>query len=167
MNTNELLPFTIVEQNERKMIGLKLEGPYTRMNEIGMLWETFNQRVSEIDHLVQDDLSFGIVQDRERDFTYYAAVEVSSFTKVPEGMATIILPACRYAVFTHKGPQNKFSETVVAALKSLKESGYEKDSDNYWLEGYDDHRFSPELDHSECDIYFPLKAKTDNFPTRV
>ncbi len=44
-------------------------------------------------------------------FDKWAAVEVSDFSSVPDGMETMTLPAGLYAVFLYKGPASAASQT--------------------------------------------------------
>src|SRR6187549_430366 len=96
---------------ERKLIGQKIEMNFAE-NKTFELWKSFMPRRKEITQVMNIDLismqiypegfSFEKV-NMHSPFTKWAAVEVSDFSSVPEGMETFILEKGMYAVFQHKG----------------------------------------------------------------
>lgn len=150
------MEFSCNKRGEILAIGIELSGSYRKLKQMGELWQTFKERVEEIPNILNLERAIGVVHGREKNFTYFAAIEVENLGDVPSGMIPIIIPARTYAVFTHKGKQEKFNETVVAAKNLLTQSSYKIDHNAFWLEIYDDHRFQPNSTNSECDVCFPL-----------
>lgn len=81
-------------------------------NKTGLLWRTFMPRRSEIQNRRSTDLISMQVYPDMMDFRNnrptvlfekWAAVEVSSFDDIPDGMEKFTLPAGLYAVFLYKG----------------------------------------------------------------
>ena len=156
----ETLTFQLVSKDEFHAIGIELTGPYSELQQIGPLWQTFVSRIGEIPARINPDamVSMGLTKDRPTDFTYYASVEVANVSEVPEGMVSLTVPAASYAVFTHKGSTDKLGDTINQARRTIKESGYGINHDAYWFELYDK-RYNPTSENSEFDLYFPIAAK--------
>lgn len=156
----ETMTFQVVSKDEFQAIGLELTGPYSLLQKIGPLWQTFVSRIEEISARVNPEamVSMGLTNDRPTDFTYYASIEVEDVSEVPEGMVSITVPAASYAVFTHKGSTDKLGDTINQARRTIKESGYGINHDAYWFELYDK-RFNPASEDSELDLYFPISTK--------
>lgn len=47
----------------------------------------------------------------DKVFDKWAAVEISDFSKIPEGMDYLIIPPDLYAIFIHKGPESEGPKT--------------------------------------------------------
>lgn len=93
----------------------KLLGSHVRMslaqNQTGMLWRSFGMKRREVKNSV-DSLRYSIEIYNAtyfdnfspgNEFDKWAALEVTDFDTIPEGMETITLPGGLYAVFLHKG----------------------------------------------------------------
>lgn len=102
-----MLTPTIRELSEKKLIGHHLEMSIAA-NKTGELWRNFMPRKNEISNRVNSDLysmqvfppSFDFRNfDRHATFEKWAAVEVSDFDNVPDGMETFTLEGGLYAVF--------------------------------------------------------------------
>lgn len=97
---------------------------------------------------------------RDAAFTYIAASEVEHGNDdLPEGAVFKLLPAGRYAVFTHRGSTELLNETFRfiyeewlpssgCTLRTLNGGGFD-------LEVYDE-RFHPTSPDSELDLYIPI-----------
>lgn len=93
----------------------KLVGNHCTLNflhfDVASLWKTFRPRRNEIDTAISNDwVSISIYKEGYFSnfnptvpFEKWAAVEVSSFNKVPDGMETFVLPRGLYAIFPYKG----------------------------------------------------------------
>ncbi len=96
---------------EKKLIGKRLTMSYAN-NQTADLWRSFMPRRKEVVSNVSTDLismqvygnSFNFSQfDLNALFDKWAAVEVSGFTEIPEGMEIFTLVGGMYAVFDYKG----------------------------------------------------------------
>ena len=95
---------------EKKLIGKRLVMSLTD-NKTGALWQGFMMRRKEITNNVGTDLySMQVYGDLyfnpfkpEATFEKWAAIEVTDFDTVPEGMETFTLKGGLYAVFDYKG----------------------------------------------------------------
>jgi AraC family transcriptional regulator len=108
----------IITLSEKKVAGIR-----TRMSLAGdrtrALWQQFMPRRREIGNAVGTELysvewydpQYFEQFDPEREFEKWAAVEVTGFGAVPEGLETITIPAGLYAVFLHKGTARDAAKT--------------------------------------------------------
>ncbi|MEM9678809.1 MAG: GyrI-like domain-containing protein [Bacteroidota bacterium] len=100
----------IVELQEKNLIGVSVTMSVTH-NLTGQLWGSFMPRRSEITHRANTDFMSMQIYDEAyfkgfsptREFTKWAAVEVSNNTIIPKGMSTMTIPSGLYAVFDYKG----------------------------------------------------------------
>lgn len=70
--------------------------------EIPRLWRTLLPRFSELNNLVQTQVSYGVMGNMNQEsgeFDYLAGYEFAGGGKLPEGMETWSVPAQKYAVF--------------------------------------------------------------------
>lgn len=77
--------------------------------EIPALWDRFGPRIGDVPNKVEDFACYGVcfgdnspAPGTEGDFFYLAAAEVKSLRKIPSDMVGKTIPACSYAVFTHR-----------------------------------------------------------------
>lgn len=84
------------------------------------LWKNFMPRRKEITNAVGTELysvelynGTGFFENFNpaNEFEKWAAVEVSNFDSLPEGMDTLIIPEGEYAVFHYKGKPSEAQET--------------------------------------------------------
>ena len=154
---------TYKERKEELAIGIGGSFKEESFKEINALWNTFNERMSEIENVV-DGYSFGVcleghsqIEIKDGDsFIYFAALPVSSVNKIPDGMHVVQIPENRYAVFTHKGPIADISKTVKYIWGTWiprNSESVKKDPD---FELYDE-RFNLETLDGEVDIYVPVR----------
>jgi AraC family transcriptional regulator len=96
---------------EKKLVGKRLKMSLAK-NTTSQLWSSFMPRRKEIVHAITTDLISMQVYDASHSFSTFdfhaafdkwAAIEVSDFSSVPEGMETFTLPGGLYAVFHYKG----------------------------------------------------------------
>lgn len=144
-------------------VGMAKSFPQNSSPQIGQLWERFKPRMDEIP-LAKPNYCLGIcspshpeIQMSKDDcFVYMAALPVSQLQEVPEGMTTMIIPAGRYAKFTHKGTIAELQHTVNYIWGTwLPKCDYQR------REGPDfelyDQRFDPQTLSGEFDIYVPIQ----------
>lgn len=143
----------IVTRPAFDVVGLSYYGK-NQNQEIKAVWGVFNQRMAEIQHVV--DGAFGVCGESESDgaFKYVAGMAVSNYDAIPEDMVVWNVPEQQYAVFPTTLPA--IGETYRYAFETwLPQSGYEytKGPD---FEYYDEN-FDPETEDSIFHIYIPIK----------
>ncbi len=100
----------IAISNEKKLIGNRIKMSLVDYK-VMALWKNFMPRRKEITKTLTSDLiSISVYEpayftnfNAVNEFEKWAAVEVSDFEDIPNGMETFILPAGLYAVFEYKG----------------------------------------------------------------
>lgn len=110
---------------ERLIAGLQARFTAETRVEIPKLWERFDQLRSKLSNTVGAE-AFGVCRAcDEQGFEYLAGVEVKAGAELPEGVESMLLPAQRYAIFTHHGPAPELSHTFNAIhSKWLPNSGH-------------------------------------------
>lgn len=115
---NNIIP-RLETLHEKKLIGQHLTLTYTD-NRTTDLWKSFMPRRKEIKNNLNTDLISMQIYTSDFDFQHFnpnitfekwAAVEVSDFANLPEGLETYTLPSGLYAVFIHKGPAHEGERT--------------------------------------------------------
>jgi AraC family transcriptional regulator len=129
---------------------------------IPALWQSFMPRIREIKN-AKSQINLGVCYEvppneivRADECMYMAAMEVTSFDNVPNGMKTFTIPSGEYAVFTHKGALDNFEHTMNYIYgswlpKSGKKLRHAPDIEMY------DHRFKLNEVDSEIDVYIPVE----------
>jgi AraC family transcriptional regulator len=103
---------------EKKLIGKRVKMSFFN-NKTFELWHNFMPKRPEIKNCMDSNLySIEVYPplffDRfnpEAEFEKWAAIDVTDFDTVPEGMETILVPGGAYAVFLYKGPASAASNT--------------------------------------------------------
>jgi AraC family transcriptional regulator len=99
---------------EKKFAGKRLTMSFAE-NRTRELWQSFMPRRREVANAVGTELysmevyppGFFEAFDPNARFEKWAAVEVSSFDSLPEGLETLTAPPGLYAVFNHHGPASE------------------------------------------------------------
>jgi AraC family transcriptional regulator len=96
----------------------------------------------------------------EREFDKWAAIEVTDFNKIPDGMENITLTGGLYAVFVYKGPAGVVSKTYQDILGTwLPKSEFLLDNrPHFALMGA---KYKNEDPNSEEEIWIPIKLKVN------
>ena len=94
------------------------------------------------------------------DFEYMAGVEVSDSAGLPPGLASVRIPAQRYAVFSHRGDVSAIHQTCEKIAKWLPNSGYRSvesaaDAPDFF-ERYGE-EFNPQTGTGGIEIWVPIK----------
>lgn len=126
------------------------------------LWQEFNRRYHEINHLVGEE-KMGVTfpkwegQDKSdlENMLYIACAAVTAAHDVPKGMVRVDIPKGRYAIFTHKGKVDGIAHTMQYIYGSWLPKSDHQLRDAPHLERYD-HRFIYNDEKSECDIAVPI-----------
>jgi AraC family transcriptional regulator len=132
------------------------------------LWKGFMPRRKEIRNTINNDLismqvfdsSFNFRNfDPDRSFEKWAAVEVTGFSNIPDGMETFLLPAGLYAVFVHRGPASEGEKTFRYIFGEwLPGSGFIIDNrPHFEVLGS---KYKNEDPSSEEEVYIPVISKT-------
>lgn len=134
-------------------------------NKTGELWKSFMPRRREITNALNGDLiSMAIYKPNHfadfkptNEFEKWAAVEVSDFDNVPNGMEKFTLTGGLYAVFDYKGSSTDVSIFQYIFTTWLPQSGYLLDSRPHFEVLGDKYKnASPD---SEEEIWIPIKEK--------
>ncbi|GIP34708.1 GyrI-like domain-containing protein [Paenibacillus sp. J2TS4] len=132
-------------------------------NAIARLWDQLNSRAGEIANPV-GFRGYGLIRQTPEikpgdPFTYTAAIGVTSFGQLPEGMVSIEVPASHYAVVTYRGELDGLGEGFEYFWTSwLPQSEYVYDG-VYEFEFYDQRYRNRTDPGSEIDLYFPISPK--------
>lgn len=154
--------FLVVGMTERVQLG---PGVKPSENAIAKLWDRFNERCCEIPHQV-GGRSYGLIQQQPDmqpgdPFPYTAAVGVTEFGLLPDGMSQIEVPETLYAVVTYRGPIDGIGEGFEYFWRTwLPNADYAYEG-KYEFEFYDQ-RYRNRIDEgSELDLYFPVVPKRE------
>jgi AraC family transcriptional regulator len=150
---------------EKKLIGMARSMSFSN-NQTVELWQRFMPRRREIKHMVGIELysaekykpGFFDHFNPAAEFEKWAAVEVSDFDKVPEGMQTFIFPEGLYAVFTYHGTAAhavQFYTKIFMEWMPL--SGFVTDyRPHFAVMG---EKYKKDSEDSEEEIWIPIKPK--------
>ncbi|HLA55518.1 MAG TPA: GyrI-like domain-containing protein [Flavobacterium sp.] len=150
---------------EKKLIGKRITMAFSD-NTTGELWKSFMPRRKEIVNNIGNDLysmqlygpQFFTSFNPDAAFEKWAAIEVTDFKTVPDGMETFILHGGLYAIFEYKGSANDASETFRYILGTwLPASEYELDERPHFeiLGG----KYKNNDPDSEEEIWIPIRKK--------
>ena len=144
----------------RSIVGMQYVGK-NEHNEIGMAWTTFNQRMSEIQH-VSDKKAYGICAIPaglpEGEFEYVCGLTVDQTKEIPTGMVIRQLEEMQVAVFEHRGSYEGLGDTYSSIYqKWLPEAGLTPLKDGFDIEIYDE-KFKDFAPDSVMFITVPIKA---------
>lgn len=135
--------------------------------DIPALWQQFGAAAPGIPNAVPGR-AFGICSfdpaSKSCDFTYTAALEVTSIDQVPDGMQSLHITPQRYAVITHKMTSPNIPDDLRKTLDHffnvwLPQSDYQHAAAPE-VEIYD-HRFDPVNLTGEFDYCVPVIERTD------
>ncbi|MDF1695291.1 MAG: GyrI-like domain-containing protein [Saprospiraceae bacterium] len=136
-------------------------------NKTGILWQQFGPRIKEIKHrLSSDKISMQLYQPNyfqnfnpQTEFEKWAAVEVSDFNSIPEGIQHTVIPGGDYAVFDYKGSSADASIFHYIYGEWIPNSNYELD-DRPHFEVLGEKYRNNDI-NSEEEIWIPIKKKKD------
>lgn len=151
----------IIVKEQFNVVGLKYYGS-NKNNEISKLWGEFLNRIGEVKNRVNTQENFGVCEyvpnyTDESQFSYIACVEVSGLDEIPPGMVGKTVAAAKYAVFTHKGPVSRMPETYRYIHGTWLPSSDQQLAESDDFELYGAKHLGPDDEHSETDIYIPIK----------
>jgi AraC family transcriptional regulator len=150
----------IVRRTAFTVVGLMHSGK-NESNEIPKMWEALGPRFTEIQHVANPDVAYGVVghfDEGRGTFDYLAGIEVDHAAELPEGMASWKVPGATYAVFSCTLPTlGEAHERIHSAW--LPESGYER-AQGPEFELYDE-GFEPGDQTSKMEIYIPIQPRRE------
>jgi len=121
-------------------------------------WQRFTPWIGRIPRQV-GSVAYGAVYnfDRESNFDYLCAVEVAGDPDLPDGLASLRVPAQKYAVFTHRGHVAGIRSTCAAIWNQwFPQSGCES-VDAPTLERYGP-EFNPQTGMGGFEIWVPIRS---------
>ncbi len=158
----ELMEPVIREIGELKLVGIKHFGVDKDIPEV---WEKMGPYYGNIKYQAKPEVgieySYGDPAKNDGKYWIMAASLVEKIEDVPDGLESAVIPAQKYAVFTHKGVIGTIGKTFVYIYKEwLPNSKLELASD-FNLQWYDE-RFTVkgemgQSEDCEVDILIPIK----------
>jgi AraC family transcriptional regulator len=138
-------------------------------NKTFQLWQSFMPLLGKIENRIGSELysvevySSSFFEDfsPENQFEKWAAIELSGYNKIPEGMESLTIPSGLYAVFLHKGPAGEGPKTYSYIFRQwLPASEYSLDGrPHFAVMGEKYKRDDPA---SEEELWIPVKKKRGN-----
>lgn len=136
-------------------------------NRTAELWQFLMPRRKDIPHKLNSDLFSVQVFNPEMEFSNFtpetefekwAAVEVSTYEEIPEGMETLDIPGGLYAVFDYKGSPANFAPMFHYIFETwMPDSDYEVDKRPHFdVLG---EKYKGNDPASEEEIWVPVKQK--------
>ena len=149
---------------ERRLVGKSLIMSFANYK-VGELWRSFRPRRNEITNATSSEFISMVIYSPEQfvnfkptnEFEKWAAVEVSGFDIIPDGMETFVIPAGLYAVFDYKGlsTDNTIFQYIFGTW--LPTSGYALDNRPHFEVMGD--RYKNNDPSSEEEIWIPIGIK--------
>jgi AraC family transcriptional regulator len=147
----------IVRKDQLTLVGIASYG-----GDIGRLWDAFTANDHLVKHVVGEvgyELhAFSKGSSPGDPIHIFVGVEVKKVENLPEIMFVKILPACEYAVFTHRLADGGYQGVNQPINHWLETGSYERAYD-YDLQVYDARFKGPENPDSELDFYIPVKPR--------
>lgn len=144
-----------------RIAGLGERYDASTMSQIPALWRRFvSEAIGKIADRTDEKVYFGVCtnMDGKGGLDYYAGFEVASFDGLPLGVTRIELDSRRYAVFVHRGPVSKISDTWMAIFNDWMPRTGHKMADAPSFERYHDDTFDAKAGTGEVEIWIPLQA---------
>ncbi|MEL6216268.1 MAG: GyrI-like domain-containing protein, partial [Pseudomonadota bacterium] len=110
----------LCERDAMRVVGFRTHfyGVESEKNNLGdvlpQLWAQYLPRADETPYPVPGDY-FGVVSQDEHDpeqLVYHACRAVERETELPDGMASMVVPAATWAIFEHRGEAQNIDQTV-------------------------------------------------------
>lgn len=157
----------IVEKDSIYLVGLRCETLLKDTREkliIPKLQQAFNQRIDEINGLVNGPVTYGVFIDPpnykpDTDlFTWIAAAEVREEYTKPDDMIYYQLPARKYAVIDYKGNIDDAGSAYDTLYRWIQGTEY-KIADLFGFEMYSYIHSAFERKQSDFKLHFPITLK--------
>jgi AraC family transcriptional regulator len=147
-----------ITEISKKLIGMSISMSWSN-DKSREIWQGFRPRIKEIRNTLQTglfDIKINeVLMNSLIEFEKCAAVEVSDFSDVPEGMKTYSLSGT-YAVFIHSGTANEIMKTFeYIFIEWLPNSVYELDNrERFEILPYN---YNPTDKNMKEEIWIPVK----------
>ena len=128
---------------------------------IPLLWQKFAPYIGNIPHQQGNMVAYGLCvrsSESSNGFYYYmAACEVSEFADLPTDLSPLIVPAHKYAVFTHETHVSRIKETIDSVFDQwLPASGLTHNPQSiHFFERYGE-EFCPDVGVGGTEIWLPI-----------
>ncbi|RXR17330.1 AraC family transcriptional regulator [Flavobacterium amnicola] len=159
------MEFSIAELQPKKLVGKSLSMSFTD-DKTGMLWGSFAPQIKNVANRVGDEkislqsYTDDFMIDPTIPFVKWAAIEVSDFKNVIQGIEKLEITGGLYAVFHYKGNvlgAPKFFSKIFK--ESIPNSNYQLDNSRPHFELLPAGKYDPMDENSEEKIYVPIKLK--------
>lgn len=147
---------------EKKLVGKRLRMSLAN-NKTSELWRSFMPERGKIQNKVSAEMismrvyDEALSNDPHQQFDKWAAIEVSNFEQVPQGMESFILSEGLYAVFDYKGLNTDNRIFIYIFTQWLPSSNYVLDNRPHFEVLGDKYKNNdPE---SEEEIWIPVQSK--------
>jgi AraC family transcriptional regulator len=152
----------IIISKEKKLVGKRLRMSLA-VNRTFDLWRPFMPQRGNVQNKISNDLVSMLVYndplrigDVRQEFDKWAAVEVSDFENIPEGMESFVLSEGLYAVFNYKGLNTDERIFVYIFTEWLPNSNYQLDErPHFEILGS---KYKNNDTESEEEIWIPVKS---------
>lgn len=160
------MQYRIEMLTEKELVGKKIKMSFS-VNKTIELWQSFMPRRKEIKNIIDtilysveiyNDSSFFKNFDMNKEFEKWAAIEVTDFKLIPNGMEKLIIPNGLYAVFQYKGKASEATKTYQYIFETwIPSSEYLLDDrPHFALMG---EKYKNEDSSSEEELWIPIKEK--------
>ena len=133
---------SIKELDELRLIGFRvLCSSDQYLVEIPKTAIKLSKRISEIKQVVNPNVQFGafiVENELDEEDGYWVCVEVKGYKDIPADMVTLTIPAQRYAVVRHKGPNYTIMEAYNELHTWIKDNNYVRQKNKWHIEKYYD-----------------------------
>jgi AraC family transcriptional regulator len=144
-----------VERPVQTVVGLQIR---TRpmSPDIPALWPKFVPRIDEIANPAEPNVSYGVMRNDGPTLEYAATVSVTSASRIPAGMVSIVLPAGTYAFFSY--PLSGLGKGFGEIHNQLIPASRFEQGDGPFFERYDE-KFDPRNPQSAVEIWIPVRPR--------
>lgn len=151
---------------EKKLLGNSIEMSFVE-DKTFQLWSGFMPNRKEIKNVLNSNLYSLEVYDENhfdnfdpaKSFQKWAAVEVSDYSTIPDGMQTLTVPNGLYAVFLHAGPTLEAHKTYRSIfVEWLPNSEYTVDDRPHFA--VMNEKYKKDDPTSEEEIWIPIKSRS-------
>jgi AraC family transcriptional regulator len=150
----------IEDRGSLRLAGLMERHDMARASTLPIHWQKFQQYLGHIPGMIGRS-AYGVVGEMgpdSHDFEYLTAVEVTESAELPAGFTTVVLPARRYARFSHKGHISSIRSTIAAIFEDwFPASRREPLHESFSFVEYYGPRFDPVTGLGDVEIWVALK----------
>jgi AraC family transcriptional regulator len=146
------------EYGELLIAGLGARYTFETNQGIPAQWQKFGPHIGHVPGQIRPE-TYGVSCnfDESGSFEYIAGVQVCDFSKVPDGFATVKIPAHRYAIFTHPAHVSMLRRTHYTIWNKWQpSSGFEILGANFERYGKG---FDPLSGTGPIEVWMPVKHK--------